>query len=52
MATPTRSDTMIKNLMKLRKNKIKEIKKEEEKQKDPEDVKKLIELWERIKKKK
>ena len=51
MATPTRSDRMIKHLMSLRKNKPKEVKTEEEqKPKDPEAVNNLINLWQKKKK--
>lgn len=51
MATPSRNDTMIKNLMKKRRSRIKEIK-IENKQKDPEDIKRIIEMWERAKEQK
>ena len=50
MARPSRNDTMIKNLMKRRRDKYKEVKTEESKPKDPEDVKKLLEMWQKIKK--
>ena len=52
MATPSRRDQMIKNLMRQRKNAIKEAKYEEPKEKDPEAVKNIIELWKKAKEKK
>ncbi len=56
MTVPTRRDNAIKNLMKLRDKKlrdsIKNTKTDEPKEKNPEDVKKLAELWETMKKRK
>jgi hypothetical protein len=52
MATPSRKDQMIKNLMRQHKKKEEEKKKEEkEKPKDPEAVKELVELWKKRQKK-
>ena len=49
MARPSRTDNMIKHLMSNRKNKAKEIKDVEKKPKDPEDVKRLLEMWQKKK---
>ena len=48
MARPSRTDNLVKHLMINRKSKIKEVK-EEPKTKDPEDVKKLLEMWQKKK---
>ena len=45
MATPSRMDEMIKNIMRQRKKQIKQSEHEKPKEKDPEAVKELIELW-------
>ena len=50
MAIPSRNDIMIKNLMKRRRSKVKEVK-IESKPKNPEDVKKLLEMWQKAKEK-
>jgi len=49
MVVPSRRDTMIKNLIKSRKGKIKAIE-VSNKPKDPEEVRMLIEMWENNKK--
>jgi len=51
MATPTRRDQMYKTIMRQHKSKAKEVK-EEDKPKDEQDVKSLIELWKKNKEKK
>jgi len=52
MATPSRNERMIKILIDNRKNKIKDVKKEEIKPKNPEDIKNLLKMWEESKKEK
>ncbi|MBI4159250.1 hypothetical protein HY500_03250 [Candidatus Woesearchaeota archaeon] len=51
MARPTRTDNLVKHLMINRRGKTKEIKDVEKKPKDPEDVKRLLEMWQKNKKK-
>ncbi|MBS3141102.1 hypothetical protein J4405_03085 [Candidatus Woesearchaeota archaeon] len=51
MAVPTRRDMMYSNMMARSKARAKEVK-EEDKPKDEQDVKSLIELWKKNKEKK
>ena len=48
MARPSRTGNLVKHLMINRRSKIKEVK-EESKPKDPEDIKKLLDMWEKQK---
>jgi hypothetical protein len=51
MAVPSRRDRMYSNIIKQQESKSKEVK-EEEKKKDPKNVKSLIEMWNKKKEKK
>jgi len=52
MVRPSRRDRMMHNIVSQHRKKSKEIKEEEEKPKDPEAIKNIIELWKKSQEKK